>query len=114
MLDAGSARAIAINTSTAYWSVADAVLKAPLAARDAGGGATLVLAGDPDRIVADDRELFVIERDPAPGTIYRVDIVSGTKSVVASAQRAPTSLALDAKHVYWTAKGDGRVMCASR
>ena len=103
---------IAVDATSVYWTGGDAVMKVPLA----GGTPTTLASGQdhPVGIAVDTTDVSIgrptgrfIDGGPDPdaehnGTVMKVLLAGGTPTTIASGQKWPWAIALDATHVYWT------------
>jgi hypothetical protein len=100
---------MAIDSTGAYWTAGDAVMKTPL-----GGGISIKLASSQrfaSSIAADGSFVYWMNFSAAvEGSLLKVPRNGGTPIVLLSGLDEQSGLAVDATSIYWTAYNPGAVM----
>ena len=98
---ATSSSRIAVDATHAYWTNDGAIAKVALAG---GTPVTFALTDGCVGIALDATHIYCTWRPPnvAVGTVMKLAIEDGTSVTLASAQKMPAGIAVDANNVYWT------------
>jgi hypothetical protein len=89
-----------------------------IAVSKADGTKTVLVEGAPT--VSNGRAAIVVAGDnvyftrPESGVVASIPVAGGSVVTLATNQPAPTALAVDATHVYWSNAGDGSIWRIAR